>query len=172
MKAEILFLRNFLKVGYYTVQVINDDGTRAIPEFQDFQDRMSLEVKNLKQLNQLKRLIEKIGNYEGATQKNFRSENTADALPPNWFKFWDSDGIVDFGLRLYCIRVSDDIVILLNGDRKTTQGALKCPNCQSHFVFANNIAKSFYEAKNVDKSIEIDGMNILFEEEFYLNIPE
>lgn len=115
-------------------------------------------------------LIRQMILYDGSTEDYFRSERSAEALPPHWAKFKDSDGITDFGLRLYCIRVSAEILILLNGDRKTTQSPLDCSKCKPHFEFANKIADAFYEAKHVNKEIEIDGQEINFDDGFCLNI--
>lgn len=44
-------------------------------------------------------------------------------------------------LRLYCVRVSDQIVILLNGGIKTSEKVQNSPDCLAHFRFAIQVCK-------------------------------
>jgi hypothetical protein len=46
----------------------------------------------------------------------------------------------DQGIRLYGIRLSSNVLILLNGDIKTNQNPRECPNVRNHFLFANRLA--------------------------------
>ncbi|SDC42361.1 hypothetical protein [Niabella drilacis] len=76
----------------------------------------------------------------GALRRYFRNEGPADALPNGV-----PDEIVklnenDQGIRLYCIRLSDNVLILLNGDIKTIQDPKDCPNVRKHFLFAQRLA--------------------------------
>lgn len=105
---------NFEKVMYYTVQLEN----KKISEFRDFQERMSLSKKDFLELNEIRTYIKEIGIKWGAKPGQFKDEKEAEGLPPP-YHFFETDDANDFGLRLYCIRLCDEIVILLNGDRKT-----------------------------------------------------
>lgn len=169
MQLDLKFIRDSLKVGFYSVQ---DVSITQPTEYNDFRRRMLADGgKKQRQLGEIDKFIERIGK-NGASPDFFRTEGVADALPPTRFRFFDSDGVKDMGLRNYCIVPSQDIVILLNGDLKTTQNPRDCPNCGKHFDFANDVAKSFYEALYVDKAIELDGkyINILTDEDFFINI--
>jgi hypothetical protein len=167
LNVEILYLEQlqFSKVSYYTVQVKG----RYLSEFRDFQTRMQQNEKDKKQLAEINRFIEKIGKHYGAEDRFFKREGNAERLPPATYRFIESDGETDFGLRLYCVKVSEEVVILLNGDRKTTQSIKDCPNCKPHFDFANKISDAIYEARTKEQ-IEIDGFEILMDEDFTLNI--
>lgn len=155
------------KVTYYTVRV---EG-RAFSEFRDFQQRMSANPQDLIELNEIRRYIQNIGNAPfGAEPRHFKPERAAERLPPpyHWF---EAETPNDYGLRLYCIRLSRDFVILLNGGRKTNLDPEKCDNCRPHFRFANALANVITTAiiegnvtlNNEDGEIEI-------EEDFELEI--
>lgn len=97
---------------------------------------------------QLFRLItESIGNRYGATQDFFdRIENKAQALPPKpkgWVEEIKALGI-NFPLRLFCYRVTKQIVILFNGGIKNARTSQE----------SNNISLKFYEAQTLVKKIE------------------
>ncbi len=167
MIAEIVAIPNlrFEKVHFYTVHV---EG-KEFNEYRDFQRRMQKHWKDRKQLDELNRLIQSIGKIYGAQDRYFTREGFAERLPGPTHRFIDSDGESDFGLRLYCIRISDKIVILLNGDRKTTQSIRDCPNCKQHFDFANKLSDAIYDAQTKNK-IEFMGFGISMDEDLVLNI--
>jgi hypothetical protein len=94
------------------------------------------------QLGELNNLIKEIGNKYGAEKHFFRDERRADALPPEYFEYAsedDEDSTNKYGLRLYCLRANDSVVILFNGDLKTAQKADDCANCKRHFAMANKL---------------------------------
>lgn len=158
---------NFEKVMYYTVQL---EG-KEISEFRDFQQRLSLTERDRLELNEIRVYIQQIGMKWGAKPSHFRNEREADGLPPS-YHFFETEGTEDFGLRLYCIRLCDEIVILLNGDRKTQQKAQACTNCKVHFELANKIARSINTAI-ADGDIWLDTSLkeiVIAEEDFELNI--
>lgn len=163
MKAQLIQLEHlqFSKTWFYTVQV---EG-RPMSEFQDFQKRMQRDKKDKNQVAEINRFIKQIGKYYGAQDRYFKREGNAERLPPPTHRFIESDGETDFGLRLYCVRISDEIVILLNGDRKTTQKLQDCPNCKPHFDFANMISDLIFDARQNDL-LEFDGFYILIEDNF------
>ena len=139
-------------------------------EFRDFQLRMS-QQGNQVELAEINQYIKNIGKRFGAFPSHFRDEGAADGLPPPYHQFIETDGPSDHGLRLYCIRLSPSIVILLNGDRKTNQKAGLCKNCKPHFEKANTLAKKITQAI-LDGYIEIDSeeKEILIEEDFELTL--
>lgn len=152
---------------YYTVQL---EG-KKVSEFRDFQQRMSITERDLLDLNEIRLYVQQIGMKWGAKPRHFRKEKEAEGLPPP-YHFFETDGADDFGLRLYCIRLCDEIVILLNGDRKTHQKAQACINCKAHFELANKVARAITKAI-VAKDIWLDVRKkeiVIEEEDFELNI--
>ena len=123
------------------------------------------------ELAEVNRYIEKIGTVYGARPSQFRDEDAAEGLPPPYHQFLETDSPDDDGLRLYCIRLSVSVVILLNGDRKTALKVKDCPKCFPHFDKARKLAKKINQAI-IDKAIEIDEENrdILIEDDFELSI--
>lgn len=98
------------------------------------------------ELAEINRYINNIGKRFGATTNQFRHEGAADGLPPPYHPFIETDNPDDYGIRLYCIRISPSIVILLNGDSKTHQKAALCENCKPHFERANVLANKITQA--------------------------
>lgn len=169
MQLEIISIDGlqFEKVAFYTVQKVGHPSS----EFADFMNRMKQDPKDWKQAGELNRFIENIGRLYGATDQWFKREGNAERLPPPTYRFVDSDGDADFGLRLYCIVLSEEVVILLNGDRKTAQKIKDCPNCYQHFLLANEVSDAIYQAK-IDDQLEVSGKDILTEEDFIITIPD
>jgi hypothetical protein len=97
---------------------------------------------------QLFRLItESIGNRYGATNDFFdRIVNKSQELPPKpkqWVEEIKDLGI-NFPLRLFCYRVTENIVILFNGGMKESQSTQE----------SKNLSMKFYEAQTFVKKIE------------------
>lgn len=90
-------------------------------EYYKFETAMEANEKDWRQTREIQKMIERIGDLYGAVEEKFDSEGIFERLPNATYKFYDSDGETDYGLRLYCIRVNNEAVILLNGARKTTQ---------------------------------------------------
>ena len=57
---------------------------------------------------------------KGALEAYFKVEDAANALPivPQSLRVANKK---DFGIRLYCIRINDSILVLLNGAIKTSK---------------------------------------------------
>jgi len=167
LKTEILYVPDlqFTRVSYCTVQV----NGRPHTEFHDFMIRMGVHEKDRRQRDEINRFIDKIGKFYGAQDQYFKREGWAERLPPPKYHFVDSDGETDFGLRLYCVRVNEELVILLNGDRKTAQSVKDCPNCKPHYDLANQLSDALYNAVKEGK-IEIVGRDILIDDGFTLEI--
>lgn len=156
----------FKKVRYYSVRY---EG-KLNSEFKDFQVRMG-QQGNLVEMAQINRYIQLIGQKYGANEHHFKNEDAAERLPPPWHHFIESDNPEDYGLRLYCIRLSPSVVILLNGDRKTKLKVAECENCKPHFVKAVALAKQITAAiLNGDMEINEDEKNIVINEDFELTL--
>lgn len=134
---------NFTKIKFYSVLV---DG-KSNSEFMDFLKRMK--ISNPNKLGELVIFINEIGEKYGAKTHLFRDERKAEALPPEYFQYLESDESDNnspYGLRLYCMRVNESVVILFNGDLKTAQKVQDCKNCKPHFDRANKFALKIQEA--------------------------
>ncbi|RYE55045.1 MAG: hypothetical protein EOP48_11030, partial [Sphingobacteriales bacterium] len=107
-------------VTYYTVRIRGETLSETEKFFQRFNG--TAYEKDLGNLRYW--LEEKIGKERGATERYFRPEKKAHALPPP---------IPSSDLRLYCYRCSDSIVILGNGGLKESKKAQDSPDCYPHF---------------------------------------
>lgn len=101
----------------------------------------------------------KIANDMGALRQFFRFEKTAEALPPYGAHKIDELTInfVGFPLRLYCLRISDSLLILFNGGEKTAETAQEG---KTSMVFheANRYAEKILKAlKSKEIIISSDG---------------
>ena len=125
----------------YTVRRTNEHGEwNELSETDDFFQR-HLQHEDLIEQVRLMALALKRLRETGARDDLFRPEREAHALPHNRMLSllgWEED---EYCLRLYCLRWSDEIVILINGGCKTAQTAQECPNVRSHFNFANEVAR-------------------------------
>jgi hypothetical protein len=83
--------------------------------------------------------------FRGAKHYFFKHEGPANALPRVTQEIIEANKD-DLGLRLYCIRLTDDVVVLLNGDIKTKQAPTECENVKVHFSNAIKIAKKLDKA--------------------------
>ena len=133
---------------FYTVRWVTDDDDAA-SETDRFFDTYAVPEHPLEEKAlQLFRLItESIGNRYGATNDFFdRIVNKAQELPPKpkqWVEEIKDLGI-NFPLRLFCYRVTENIVILFNGGIKESQKTQD----------SKNLSMKFYEAQTFVKKIE------------------
>lgn len=143
---------------FYTVRWIvdNDD---AASETDKFFDTYALTEHPLKEKAlQLFRLItESIGNRYGASNDFFdRIVNLAQELPPKpkpWVEEIKDLGI-NFPLRLFCYRVTKNIVILFNGGIKESLATQNSKDLSMKFYEAQFFVKKIEEALQ-SKMIEI-----------------
>lgn len=137
-------MKRFRKVQYYTVE-IERDGEREEDEFKKFM----LVHGQTNDGQKLLALMKKLGDEVGAKEFYFRFEEEAVALPSKP-RVLERNSlrplITDDQLRLYCLRISDSIVILFNGGVKTTHKAQDCPNVRQHFKKANKLASIINKA--------------------------
>ena len=149
--AEIVFIEKYKKVTFYSIAI--NDGDVLYDAFVKKQW-----INNKEKLNHILAWINKIGDKTGALDHYFRNEaETADAraLPPigkekhPTYVEVNEDGkheTMANNLRLYCMRVSNQVVILFNGDIKTTQKAQDCPSVKPHFKLANKLTNLINES--------------------------
>lgn len=114
--------------------------------------------------------IEKMRKDLGARRIFFRDEEGANALPPKRGVLEQfTPTFMEFAqLRLYCVRISDQIVILLNGGIKSSAKVQDSPDCIAHFRFAVRFCKVMDEQIR-EGFIIIKGKTLEMEEPgFYL----
>ena len=123
--------------------------------------------RNGRQLTEIEAIIDDIVYETGALESRFRSEGCFDAIPSHDEKdrFWDSDGKDHYGLRLYCKRVNNDILILFNGCSKTDHSPRKCLDCKDHYFLAEDFTNAFLTELNVRHTIDINGQKLETDEE-------
>lgn len=107
-------------------------------------------------------MAKKMGDEMGALEDFFRFENAAHAIPPSG-TYRVEDVYINYGnfpLRLYCLRISESLVVLFNGGEKT---AITAQAGKTSMVFqeANSFAKRIIEALN-NNEIFISANNRLF----------
>jgi len=147
---------------YYTVRRLNSDGepedlSETDKFYQEYDDPKSLMYD---EFNTIVTIIDAMGrHHRGAEAILFRFEDAAHALPSSKGaakRLFDIEVIEHSGLRLYCIRLTERIVILLGGGAKTEDKALNCPNVKRHFQFAQAVAKAIDEML-MDGTLTIEG---------------
>ncbi len=105
--------------------------------------------------------IAHIGEVEGAIPELFRDEADAQALPPEFQAIKQRQMLKELGynLRLYCLRISRNIVILLNGGAKESQKVQDSPDLFSKFRWANQISKVITE-KILRRELRLEGRRL------------
>jgi hypothetical protein len=138
------------KVTFYTVKV--DGGEH---EFEDFKSRLCKTGEYRLLLAQLFQLIERMGIEHGAKEFFFKYYKADENIPGDNLKkisFMEVP-LGKLELILYCLRLNESTVILLNGDIKTNSYLEKC-NSKKHYELASwlskNIESAILTAKNVD----------------------
>jgi hypothetical protein len=145
VQIQRIFDIQYESVRFYTARVLS----RPSSEFHDFLNRLQYRSqKDRQQLGQFLKFLKMLGTT-GALENFFVPEGHASRLPEKNLHFRGSNGKDDYGLRLFCKRLNNDAVILLNGDRKTTYHAYDCPNCQAHYHFANDISIAIDRAESL-----------------------
>jgi hypothetical protein len=146
-------------VNIFALEKFDDQGSRCtfytvrweeaeLSETDKFFDKFRKDENLKSQLQELAKFLEiVIGDEQGALKDFFRFENTAQALPPSG-KYKVGEITINYGnfpLRLYCLRISDSLVVLFNGGEKTSENA-QGGNTSMVFREANQFAKRILEA--------------------------
>ncbi len=141
MKTEVKIITKkelrFSKVTYYSLKFEGEKQTELEKFYERYQEKYSESVYYLKFW------IAQIGEKFGANTRYFRPEDNAFALPPpskelQYIDFGTSKK--DMSLRLYCIVLSPEIVILVDGGIKESDATRDSPTCWEAFMFTSNIA--------------------------------
>lgn len=144
--VEILEAGRSGKVTYYSLQ--KEDKEKN--ETQIFQERYGQDAKYSENYGELANILLEIG-QRGAKARYFRHERNAHALPPNY--------VHGDGLRLYCLRLTDEIVILGGGCFKDTRTAQESAQCRSPFSFMDRVAKALTAAIR-DRTLIVFGVEL------------
>ncbi|WP_255373078.1 multiprotein-bridging factor 1 family protein [Chitinophaga sp. YR627] len=114
------------KITYYSFHIDGDD----LCEVEKFVTTFN-EPAYGEDYHNIMSVIREMGMNRGAEAKYFRHEKAAEALPPPY-----TSGDV----RLYCSRITRDIVILGNGCVKITQKVQQSKDCLFHFELVNALS--------------------------------
>ena len=145
---------SFNKVNFYTFQFEGDEMTETEKFFTKFEGEERLS----NDLNNMAAWLSIIGQKYSAKREFFRHEGAALALPPPNSKMINE--IIVNDLRLYCLRISDSVVILANGGIKSSQTVQGSPDLMPHFRFVNVMSKQIDEFIR-DGTFRLDGKIIL-----------
>lgn len=137
------------KCTFYTVKSLETDDEPS--ETEKFLAKFENDERLSDALTELTTLLfNVIGDRDGALESNyFRQERKTKALPKG---VTDFEEIVldfrDFPLRLYCLWFSEKLVILFNGEEKTSQAAQEGKTSWFFYEaerYANRILKAIQE---------------------------
>ena len=164
--VTIEIAKSFNKVTYYTVRFEGE----KYSEFEKFVLNNKNDSRVKREFNDLMKLISKIGEEVGAKPRYFsRNEAKAEALPPGYDTFNKIEKRLYVkqheNLRLYCMRISNEVVFLFNGGIKTkgVRTAQGCRTVKKYFELANKLAEGIQEAL-MSREINLNGV--------VLDIPE
>lgn len=152
--ATITPFKEYNKVKYYTVILPGEKVSETMKFFEEAEGWDELKIKT--QVNYLRQWIVDIGENRYAQEQLFRPERSAHALPPPPEHLSIAQKIRSGkNVRLYCLRLSDEVVILFNGGLKTRNEAQHCPNVKDHFYNAN-----YWAGQLLKMSLILDGKEI------------
>lgn len=126
-KCDLVEVIKTNKVTYYSFH-LNGDSHSELEKFVTAFNKPGYETdyKNIMDT------ITRMGDVSGAEAHNFRHELKAEALPPPY---------MSGNLRLFCCRVTRDVVLLGNGCLKITQKVQHSKECLSHFKVINALSE-------------------------------
>ena len=142
---------SFEKTQFYTIEEVG----KGINETDEFFIRFRDNPVYKKDIVIINYWIQKIGNT-GALLRHFRPEKKGEAIPIDVSK-----------LRLYCYRISDELVILGNGGIKSSKKVQHSPDAFPHFETMNTLA-FVIQMKLENDQIEITGKNISGDLTFFI----
>ncbi|MEJ7646169.1 MAG: hypothetical protein WKF87_16355 [Chryseolinea sp.] len=118
-RLTIVPYKTLEKASFYTLEDVDKNG---IAETDEFIARFINDLIYQRDLFEIATWLNKIGEEYGALERYFRPESSALALP-----------IYKNKLRLYCIRISDELLILGNGGAKTSKKVQDSPDAYPSF---------------------------------------
>ncbi len=137
--VHLQLFKSFKKVNFYTFEFEDAEQTETDKFFNKFENVTAVSSD----LNNIVAWLTLIGEKYGAKLPFFRQEAAAHALPPPMSKMIREVVVND--LRLYCVWISEEIVILANGGIKESQKVQDSIDLLPHFRFANAMAKQIDE---------------------------
>lgn len=150
------------KVTYYSVRFLD----KEITEFEEFVLKHAQQPSIQDEWADLMLWMEeRLGRRSGALKHLFRHEGKADGLPPS-AQYLDID--YEQNIRLYCLRISDHVVVLFNGGIKTEHKAQDCPTVKPHFINAQYFAATITKAmsgRDREISLSVDECELEFDGE-------
>lgn len=168
----------FKKVTYYTVKIDEGDGYDELTEFEKFVNKFKTNKEVQNEYNDTLSFLRLMGDKWGAQKRYFsRNEQKAEALPPKRKELNKYERRIiakqQHNLRLYCMRINEEVVFLFNGGVKTPGPitAQQCKNVKNYFKMANQFAQAIDE-HIIAKDITIDGLELEFDETLELNIKQ
>jgi hypothetical protein len=144
----------FRRVTFYSVRIENE----AYSEIEKFIIRFQQDKKYQQELENILALLKIMGTEKGALPILFRDESQAQALPPERFAAIKQNLVhfIDADLRLFCLRISSEIVVLFNGGVKESQKTQDSPDLLAKFRLAQRFCKAITQ-KIIEKELLIDG---------------
>lgn len=132
-------------VTFYTVHRAGEAESETDQFYLKFQNHPQY-GDALQELNAL--LFDTMGEEFGASKYFFsRHENAATALPPSKVRIYELTlEYPGFPLRLYCYRISDQLVVLFNGDVKNVGKVQESPRLSMLFHQANHYVRKIEES--------------------------
>lgn len=104
---------------------------------------MGIKQQDKIQRDEINRRIIQIGKVYGAQDSFFERAGTNHGNSRYHRRLLISDGGCGcFGVCLCCIPLSEQLVVLLNGERRTENELADCPNCSSHFQLAGRVSQA------------------------------
>jgi hypothetical protein len=164
--VDLQVFRDFKKVRFYTFKLENETESETTKFFNRLKN---VEIVT-QDLNRLATWIVEIGQNHGAFLELFRFEDEAYALPPppKGQRMVGLSHIENNDLRLYCVWISESIVILANGGIKKSMKVQDTPELMPHFRFAKSMGRQInqlitegtfkYKGKEI---LESDDLNLL-----------
>ena len=155
----------FSKVSYITIRIDSKESS----EYEDFHKRMDGEKKNKIHRDEINRFIQSMGEIYGAQDKFFKGDSMAGCSNLEGARFIESEAGDGFGVCLSCLCLSQELVMLLNGDRRTTSLLNDCPICGPHQLLARKVSSAFYRAR-INGHIIVSGKDILADDGYVLEL--
>jgi len=155
---------DFEKVRFYTVKFEGDKQNQLDQFFSTYESEYAESIEFLLLWLTI------IGETRGATTQYFRPEENVSALPPPAATFRIFDYKIKktkTNLRLYCIVLSEEVVILINGGIKESHLTQDSPSCWKQYMFTSNLASQI-KAQFQNGNCELIGKRLKMNRNFSL----
>ena len=154
-EVELLLVDSSQNCTIYTIQFLSDEES----EFEKFISKFRNNAELNADFRAIMRFVEQILS-NGALERYFRREGTMKdsvmALP-----------VIRSKLRLYCLRLTDKILVMGNGDIKTTRTYEESETLQGYVMDLQNFEKLLRQETR-SGNIEITEKEIITDNTFYL----